>query len=221
MTGAVAGYPLTFDVAPQLHGRDRLTVFFRIVLAVPHLLLVGGPAFVLPGLGLSWTFGDDLVGSIGSFSNGVIGVVAAVAAFISWFAIVFTGRQPTGLWELTHFYLRWRARAVAYAALFRDEYPPFGDEPYPVSFDVASPPAERNRLTVGFRLILGIPHFIVLFFLGVAFFVTSVIAWLAIVLSGEYPQGLYTFGVGVTRWSLRVESYMLLMHDEYPPFSLE
>ena len=80
---------------------------------------------------------------------------------------------------------------------------------------------ERNRLTVGLRIILGIPHFIVLFFLGVAFFVTTVIAWLAILVNREYPQGLYTFGVGVTRWSLRVESYMLLMHDEYPPFSLD
>ena len=89
MASAVAGYPLTFDVEPQLHDRDRLTSFFRIILAIPHLLLVGGPAFVFPGFSFSWAFGDDLIVSIGSFSNGVIGVVAGVVAFISWFAIVW------------------------------------------------------------------------------------------------------------------------------------
>jgi hypothetical protein len=61
----------------------------------------------------------------------------------------------------------------------------------------------------------------VLFFLNIAWFVTSVIAWFAILFTGEYPAGLYRFGVGVMRWGIRVESYALLMRDEYPPFTLE
>lgn len=230
MALSAESYPARFDVDPQFYDRDRLTTFFRVILAIPHLILVGGPVFVAGGFGAvftwgsgEWSFsvGNDLGSSLGPFSNGVLGVVAIVVAIISWFAIVFTGRQPAGLWELTHFYLRWRARVVAYTALFRDEYPPFGDQPYPVTFEIDPAPLERDRGTVFFRIILGIPHFIVLFFLGIAFFVTTVIAWLAILVTREYPQGLYNFGVGVTRWALRVETYMLLMHDEYPPFSLE
>ena len=48
----------------------------------------------------------------------------------------------------------------------------------------------------------------------------AVVAWLLILVTGEYPRGLYDFGVGVLRWLLRVQAYMLLMVDEYPPFSL-
>ena len=60
-----------------------------------------------------------------------------------------------------------------------------------------------------------------LFFLGIAWGFTSLIAWFAILFTGAYPEGLYKFGVGVMRWSVRVESYSLLMRDEYPPFSME
>jgi hypothetical protein len=51
--------------------------------------------------------------------------------------------------------------------------------------------------------------------------VTSFVAWFVILFSGNYPQGLYDFGVGVLRWFIRVESYLLLLVDEYPPFSFE
>jgi hypothetical protein len=61
----------------------------------------------------------------------------------------------------------------------------------------------------------------VLFFLSIAAFIVSVIAWFAILFTGAYPAGLYTFVTGVNRWSIRVETYFLLMRDEYPPFSLE
>ena len=66
-----------------------------------------------------------------------------------------------------------------------------------------------------------IPHVIVLFFLGIAFFIVTVIAWFAILFTGSYPEGVYPFAIGCLRWSLRVESYVLLMRDEYPPFSFE
>jgi len=55
----------------------------------------------------------------------------------------------------------------------------------------------------------------------IAWFITTIIAWFAILFTGEYPAGLYRFGVGVFRWSTRVEAYMFLLRDEYPPFSLE
>jgi len=74
---------------------------------------------------------------------------------------------------------------------------------------------------VAFRPILVIPHFILLWFLGIAWGVTTLIAWVSILITGNYPSALYQFAVGVLRWSTRVEAYVLLLRDEYPPFSLE
>ena len=68
-----------------------------------------------------------------------------------------TGRANEGLLSLQQYYLRWRARALAYEALLRDEYPPFGDGDYPVSADFPAVVEGRNRWTVGFRLLLAIP----------------------------------------------------------------
>ena len=59
-----------------------------------------------------------------------------------------------------------------------------------------------------------------LFFVLLAWGFTTIAAWFIIVITGAYPQGLYEFGVGALRWRLRVEAYLLLMVDEYPPFSL-
>jgi hypothetical protein len=73
---------------------------------------------------------------------------------------------------------------------------------------------------VGLRLVYVIPHAVALLFVNVAWFVTSVVAWFAILFTGDYPEGLYRFGVGAMRWNVRVESYVLLMRDEYPPFRL-
>ena len=74
-------------------------------------------------------------------------------------------------------------------------------------------------MTVAFRIFLALPHLIVLGFLGVAWCVTTIISWLSILFTGEFPPALYEFGVGMLRWSTRVEAYLLLLHDEYPPFA--
>ena len=194
---------------PPAAPRNRLTAAFRIILAIPHALLVGGP-----GLNIGGTH----VGS----STGVLGLVAGVCAIINWFAIVFSGRAIIGLLDLERFYLKWRANVLAYEALLRDEYPPFGDGAYPaVELTLPAQIIEgRSRLTVGFRLILAIPHIIVFAVLTIAWLVTAVVGWFAILFTGVYPEGLWRFGEGVMRWGLRLESYLLLLHDEYPPFSL-
>jgi len=221
---APAGYPITYGVERQTSDRNRLTVAFRIILAIPQWLLVGGP-----GSGIAFPLDWGGIGlrprSVLSFGggSGVIGLAAWVTAVISWFAIVFTGRQPRGLWDFTQFFMRWRGNAVAYMALLRDEYPPFGpgDESYPASFGVAGFPETRDRWSVGLRLIYVIPQAIVLFFLGIAWAITAIIGWFAILFTGSYPEGLYTFGVGYIRWSIRVQAYVLLMRDEYPPFGFD
>jgi len=207
-------YPVNITVQPALRNRNRLTTFFRFFLAIPHIILVGGAAF---GLGSGMGGGGRF--SIGT-EGGLLGAVAAFLAIISWFTIVIAGAHILGIRQFTHFFMRWRVRAIAYLMLFRDEYPPFGDEPYPASIEIVDPAGERDRLTVGFRLILAIPHFIVLAFVMMGWCITTIVAWFAILLTGDYPQGLWDFGVGTMRWMLRVQAYMLLLVDEYPPFSL-
>lgn len=215
-------YRVGFDVEPQLTGRNRLTVGFRIILAIPHLILVGGPILSIGGFWLSWRDGASAYRFGSNISNaGLLGIVGFVISVIAWFAIVFAGNHPRGLWDFARMYIRWRTRAVAYLTLLRDEYPPFGEGEYAVTYLVDYPDQRRNRLSVALRLIYAIPHAIVLAFLGIAWFVTTVIAWFAIVFTGSYPEGLYRFGVGVMRWSIRYETYLLLMRDEYPPFTLE
>ena len=206
MSQVPLAYPVTVDVEPQLDGRNRVTTLFRIVLGFPHSIAIGG-------LGIGAGIG-------GLREAGTLAGAAFTMAVIAWFAVVFTGRQPPGLWEFTAYYMRWRVRAGAYLALLRDDYPPFGDAAYPTTCDISCPTGDRNRLSVGLRLIYLIPQAVVLFFLNIVWLVTTVIAWFCILFSGKYPSGLYRFGVGAMRWNVRVESYALLMRDEYPPFRL-
>ena len=104
--------------------------------------------------------------------------------------------------------------------LLTDRYPPFGDGTYPAALVFDEPEKRRDRVSVGFRLILAIPHFIVLFFVVCIWWVTTVVAWLLVLVTARYPRGLYDFGAGALRWLIRVEAYLLLMIDDYPPFSL-
>jgi hypothetical protein len=212
-----AAYPVRLRIEPALDDRNRLTTAFRLLLAIPHLVLVGGPL----AAALTWSSGSSDGHYDWGAGGGVLGVVAAVAAVIAWFSIVFTSRHPEGLWSLAAFYLRWRVRAVAYSALLRDEYPPFGDGPYPAELELSPPTAARDRLGVAFRIVLAIPHILAIWALSIAWALTTLIAWFAILLTGRYPEPLYDFGVGVFRWTIRVEAYLLLLRDEYPPFTLE
>lgn len=208
-------YPVKISVLPALEGRNRLTTAFRFFLAIPHILLVGGPIaiFILlsPSAEDGWYWGG---------SGGALGAAAGIAALISWFAIVFTGRLPAGLGKLMAYYLRWRVRAVVYQTLLRDEYPPFGDGSYPAELVLQLPEGPRNRVSVAFRWLLVLPHLFVLTLLGMAWAFTTAVAWVVIIFTGRYPEVLYGFAVGVLAWGTRVEAYMLLLRDEYPPFTL-
>jgi len=207
-------YPVTVRVEPALTNRNRLTVGFRLLLAIPHLILVGAVGI---GFALRSGRGDSM--SVGG-ETGILGVAAYLLAIVSWVLIVIGRSHPQGIREFTRFYMRWRVRALAYLMLLEDEYPPFGDAVYPSSIEIVDPTRPRDRLTVGFRIFLTIPHFIALIFVLFAWWVTAIVGWVAILLTGDYPGGLYDFGAGALRWLLRVEAYMLLLVDDYPPFSL-
>lgn len=205
-------YPVSVSVDPLMANRNRLTTAFRLILAIPHLILVGGISFGIA----AHDGGRTTIGAEG----GLLGAVAIFLAIVSWFTIVLGGLHIVGIRQFTSFYLRWRVRALAYLMLLEDAYPPFGDASYPASIEVVDPPGPRDRLAVGLRLLLAIPQFVVLFFVLLAWGLTTIVAWFAILFTGQYPAGLYAFGVGVLQWRLRVEAYLLLMVDEYPPFSL-
>jgi len=83
------------------------------------------------------------------------------------------------------------------------------------------PALPRDRLSVAFRLILAIPQLMALWAISIAWAVTTTVAWFSILITGRYPAALYDFAVGALRWNLRVEAYLLLLSDRYPPFSLE
>jgi hypothetical protein len=86
---------------------------------------------------------------------------------------------------------------------------------------VTEPPTTRDRVTIAVRPILAVPHLVLLFFVLLAWLVATVIAWFSVVFTGNYPAVFSVFAIGAMRWLLRVEAYMLLLVDEYPPFSLE
>jgi Domain of unknown function (DUF4389) len=214
---ATTVHPVNISVAPDLGSRNRLTTAFRPILAIPHLMIVGGPIV----MALGWSSQTEPGGTHEwGASGGALGAVAAAVAVIAWFAILFTGRYPDGLWNLAAFYLRWRVRAATYMTLLRDEYPPFGDAPYPASLAIDAPTAPRDRLSVAVRLLLILPHLVVLCALGIGWILATVFAWFAILFTGRYPASLAPFSLGVLRWNIRVEAYMLLLHDDYPPFRL-
>ena len=92
--------------------------------------------------------------------------------------------------------------------------------PYPVRVDAALQDGLSRWLWL-VKWVLAIPHYVVLFFLGIAAFVVVVVAWFAVLFTGRYPRGMFDFVVGVQRWFWRVAAYaFLLTTDEYPPFRL-
>ncbi len=205
-------YPVSVTVEPQIANRNRLTTAFRIILAIPHFILVGG-------VGVSVLSGGSR-NSLGG-ETGILGAVAGILAIVSWFTIVIAGNHVSGIRQFTQFFLRWRVRAIAYLMLLEDQYPPFGDLPYPAAAAVVDPVGPRRRLSVFFRILIALPNIIVFCFVMLGWMVTTVVAWFSIVVTGAYPAGLYNFGVGALRWSIRIEAYLLLLVDDYPPFSLD
>jgi Domain of unknown function (DUF4389) len=198
-------YPVHFHVEPPAARRNRLTVAFRPILAFPHMLVVGGPILGLVGWG---------------YRTGVFGLLALLLALFDWCAIVFTHRPIPSVDSIKRQYLRWRADALAYMALLRDEYPPFGEGPYPAALELPDPPEEHAYASVLLRPLLVFPQVVVTALLLVAWLVAAIISWFEIVITGRLAPGLWRFGYECMRYVLRIEAYLLLVHDEYPPFAL-
>ena len=152
---------------------------------------------------------------------------------VAFFAIVFTGRYPRGIFGFNVGVLRWTWRVgfYSYSALGTDRYPPFSLESrdYPANLEVEYPERLSRGLVFVKWWLLAIPHYIVMAFLSggagprTGGGLTSVLVLFAAVVllfKGRYPQDIYDLVIGFNRWSFRVVAYAALMRDEYPPFRL-
>ena len=211
-------YPVSYDIErPQQY--NRWTVAFRLILAIPQLILVGSGSLPFILFGGSGGGDDNLRNSSGGLSSGILMAVLGFLVFLAWFSIMFTGRFPKSFRDFCHMLFRWSRNVHAYMMLQAAPYPPFGKGDYPLVMTVQQ--AEHyNRWTVFFRIFLAIPHLVVLMFLGIGQAIVTIIAWFAILFTGQFPASLFEFSVGVSRWETRVMAYLYLFVDEYPPFTL-
>ncbi len=140
--------------------------------------------------------------------------------FVAWWAILFTGRYPEGMWSFAMSVMRWSARVQIYTMNLRDEYPPLGDAPYPMTFSQARP-VRQSRLLLFVRPFMLLPHYICLVFVAMAASVVALVAWISVLILGRMPRGMFTFITGTLRWIFRVYLFQMLLTDAYPPFSLD
>ena len=206
------GYPARLAVDyPDQH--SRLTTLFRVVLAVPILVVIGALT-----AGSSQSAYDQSGNVVRTSSGGIsAGLFAATLLMV-----LFRQRYPRWWFDFALELTRFGARVCAYLALLTDQYPSTVEE-QSVHLELDYPDAERdlNRWLPLVKWLLVIPHILVLIVLVVGAVFAVIAAWFAILFTGRYPRALFDYVVGVGRWGLRVQAYaVLLVTDRYPPFSL-
>ena len=203
-------FPVQYSVDYPEGPRNRLTALFRIILVIPILVVI---AFV-SGYSSSGNLEvDETIGPL--FAGGILMIAPLLM-------ILFRQKYPRWWFDWNVELQRFGARVGAYLFLLRDEYPST-DEEQAVHLDIQYPNVaeDLNRFLPIIKWILAIPHYVALAVLGVIALIVTVIALLAILITGRYPRGMFDYVVGVGRWAYRVAAYMaLLTTDKYPPFRL-
>jgi hypothetical protein len=172
-------------------------------------------------------------------------IAFVVLTVVAFFAILFTGRYPRGIFDFNVGVLRWTWRVgfYSYSALGTDRYPPFAldDVPeYPARLNVEYPQALSHGLVL-VKWLLALPHYLVVGvfaggawagfnaasnhggwssgggLIGLMVFISAV----ALLFAGRYPRSIFDFIMGMNRWAFRLAAYVTLMTDAYPPFRLE
>ncbi len=195
-------FPLSFQAA-YTESLSPLLWLVKWLLLIPHFVVLG---FLWAGFAGSWV--------------------------LSFFAILFTGRYPRGLFEYNVGVLRWTWRVgfYGYQALATDQYPPFSLRAggYPADLDVRYPEKLSRRLALVKWWLLAIPHYIILAFLvgtgphwGGLVLILTLVSGVILLFSSRYSRDLFRIIVGANRWAFRVLAYTSLMTDVYPPFQLE
>lgn len=168
--------------------RSRLTVFFRLLLTLPHLIWLE-----------LW------------------GIVAFVCAILNWFATLFVGRSPAWLHRFLGAYLRYANHVYAYLYLIANPFPGFTGkrESYPFEIVIAAR-ASQNRWKTGFRIILAIPALLITGVLGSLVNFIAILGWFSSLARGRMPRGLRNAGAYALRVQAQTQGYLLLLTDAYP-----
>ncbi|MGH3131004.1 MAG: DUF4389 domain-containing protein [Gaiellaceae bacterium] len=183
----VPEHPIAIAVADDQR-RSRLTVLFRLLLAIPHFIWW-----------LLWS------------------ILAFLVAIANWVATLATGRPPRALHAFLSSFVRYGTHVSAYVSLVANPFPGFTGSAAAYPIDLAIPaPGRQNRWITGFRLLLAIPAFVVAGALDGALFVVAVLGWFAALATGRMPTGLRNLGALVLRYSAQTEGYLFLLTDRYP-----
>jgi Domain of unknown function (DUF4389) len=168
--------------------RTRLTVFFRLLLVLPHLVWL-----------VLWT------------------IAAFFAAIALWLATLVRGSPPEGLHRFLGAYLRYQVHVFAYLLLVADPYPGFAGRlgTYPVDIEI-DPPGPQNRWTAAFRLVLAIPALMVEAGLATLLCVAGFLGWFASLATGQMPRGLRNLGAYSLRYFGETYGYLYLVTERYP-----
>lgn len=179
-------HPIALTVTDDLH-RSRLTVFFRLLLAIPHIVWL-----------LLWT------------------IAVWLAVIVAWFAAVFTGWVPEALHRFISAFIRYQSHVSAYVLLTANQFPGFTGTPgYAV--DAVTPVRERqNRWTVGFRLVLVLPALVVEGALGGVALVAALLGWFVALALGRMPVGFRNVSAYAIRYGAQTDGYLYLLTDRYP-----
>jgi hypothetical protein len=199
-------YPVQFSVAYPDRPLNRLTTALRLIVAIPIIVVletVSGGRFVPSDGGQAVVYGAGGMLFLGPL-----------------LMIVFRQKYPRWWFDWNLDLQRFGNRVLVFLAVMDDRYPSTDDH-QAVRLDYPYEPEKLNRWMPLVKWLLAIPHFVVLAFLSVCALVASLGAWLAILLTGRYPLGIFRFVEGVLRWWQRVVAYaFLLVTDDYPPFRL-
>jgi hypothetical protein len=155
-------------------------------------------------------------------------------SIIAFFSILFTEKYPKALFDFNTGVIRWswRVSFYSYGALATDKYPPFSLKPdlkYPADLTIDYPKKLSRGLVLVKWWLLAIPHYIIVAtFSGNSWgrggsniiLVLAIFAAICVLFTGKYPKDMFKLVIGFNRWMYRVEAYVALMTDEYPPFRL-
>jgi hypothetical protein len=179
--------PVHLELSDDLR-RSRLTVFFRLLLALPHLI---------------WLY--------------LWSIVVLFAAILNWFATLFAGRSPEWLHRFLAAYLRYANHVYSFLYLIANPFPGFVGRAGRYPFEIAVAPRERqNRWKTGFRIILALPAFLVAGAYGGLATVVAVLGWFSSLARGRMPQGMRNAGALALRYQAQTHGYLLLLTDSYP-----
>jgi hypothetical protein len=179
--------PIRMEVTDEVR-RSRLTAFFRLALAVPHLVWL-----------TLW------------------GIPALLTVIVNWFAVLFTGIAPQWAHRFLAAFLRYQTHVFAFLYLVGNPFPGFvgASGSYPVELHVAER-ARQNRWTAFFRLVLAFPALLLAGVFSQVLLVVAVLGWFAGLLTGEMPLGLRNLGAFALRYVAQANGYVMLLTGAYP-----